>query len=164
MPAKRTSRITGGRFARNPEKGRILRKGLTVSTALHVRQSKGEKNNFYVLGKISENGPRVLCLDSASGIKTLPIFSKREAARRFLRATPLRFGLLASGWRPRRILGSELGSLLLFGLPANVRVITLDLSPEALVGDCSVEPLSEVAWRWPRWVAEGSPLKTKAAL
>jgi len=77
-------------------------------------------------------------------IKTLPLFSNREAARRFLRATPLRFGLLGSGWRPRRILGSELGSLFLLGLPAGIRVIGLDLSPEALVGECSSEPLSEV--------------------
>ena len=122
-----------------------MRKGLTVSAALHVRQPRVNDNDFYVLGKITESGPRVLCLDSASGIKTLPLFSEREAARRFLRATPLRFGLLASGWRPRRILGSELGSLLLFGLPASVRVTALDLSPEALVGDCSAEPLSEVA-------------------
>jgi len=116
-----------------------------VSTALHVRQSSGRKNNFYVLGKVSEDGPRALCLASASGIKTLPLFSSREAARRYLRATPLRFGLLGAGWRPRKVLGSELGSLLRLALPDNVRVIALDLSPEALVGDYSAEPLSEVA-------------------
>jgi hypothetical protein len=122
-----------------------VRKGLTVSTALYVRRPRGNKNNLYVLGNISEDGPRVLCVTSASGIKTLPLFSNREAARRFLRATPLRFGLLGFGWRPRRILGSELSSLFLLGLPAGVRVIALDLSPEDLVGECSAEPLSEVA-------------------
>ena len=124
---------------------RVVRKGLTVSTALHVRQSRGNKNNLYVLGKTSEDVPRVLCVASASGIKTLPLFSNREVARRFLRATPLRFGLLGSGWRPWGILGSELGFLLLLGLPAGVGAIALDSSPEALVGDCSAEPLSEVA-------------------
>lgn len=122
-----------------------MRKGLTVSTALHIRQSRSNKNNLYVLGKISEDGPRALCVASASGIKTLPLFSDREAARRFLRSTPLRFGLLGSGWRPRRILGSELGSLVLFGLPADIRVIALDLSPEILVGECCSEPLQRVA-------------------
>jgi len=115
-----------------------------VGVELNVRRPRGNENDLYVLGKTSEDGPRVLCVASASGIKTLPLFSNREAARRFLRATPLRFGLLGSGWRPRRILGSELGSLFLLGLPAGIRVIGLDLSPEALVGECSSEPLSEV--------------------
>ena len=122
-----------------------MRKGLTVSTMLYVRRPRGDKNDLYVLGKISEDGPRVLCVASVSGIKTLPLFSDREAARRFLRATPLRFGLLGSGWRPRRILGLELGFLLLLGLPAGRRAIALDSSPEALVGECSAELLPEVA-------------------
>ena len=121
-----------------------MRKGITVGVELNVRRPRGNENDLYVLGKTSEDGPRVLCVASASGIKTLPLFSNREAARRFLRATPLRFGLLGSGWRPRRILGSELGSLFLLGLPAGIRVIGLDLSPEALVGECSSELLSEV--------------------
>ena len=116
-----------------------------MSTALYVRRPRGPKNNLYLFGKTSEDGPSVLCVASASGIKTLPLFSTREAARRFLRATPLRFGLLGSGWRPRRILGSELGSVSLLGLPDGIRVIALDLSPEVLVGGCSAEPLSEVA-------------------
>lgn len=124
--------------------GRAVRKGVTVSTALHVRRPEGDKRDLYVLGKISGDGPRVLCVTSASGIKTLPVFSNREAARRFLRATPLRFGLLGSGWRARKISGSELGSLLL-GLPAGIRALALDLSPEALVGECSAEALPEVA-------------------
>jgi hypothetical protein len=116
-----------------------------VSTAVYIRRSRGNKNDLYVLGKTSEDGSRVLCVTPASGIKTLPLFSDRKAARRFLRATPLRFGLVRSGWRPRRILGSELSSLSLLGLPAGFRQIALDLCPEDLVGECSAEPLSEVA-------------------
>ncbi len=122
-----------------------MRKGLIVSTAFYIRRPRGTQSNLYVLGKTSEDGSRVLCVTSASGIKTLPLFSNREAARRFLRATPLRFGLVGSGWRPRRILGSELGSLYLLGLPAGVRQLALNLCPEDLVGECSAEPLSEVA-------------------
>ncbi len=116
-----------------------------MSTALHVQQSRGNKNNLYVLRNTSEDGPRVLCMTSATGIKTLPLFSNREAARRLLRATPLRFGLLGSGWRLGKILGSELGSFSLPGLPPGIRVIALDLSPEVLIGECSAEPLSDVA-------------------
>ena len=116
-----------------------------MSIAFYVRRPRGNKNELYVLGQTSEDGPRVLCVTSASGIKTLPLFSNREAARRFLRATPLRFGLLSSGWRPRKILSSELGSLSLLGLPAGIRQIALDLCPEDLVGECCAEPLSEVA-------------------
>ncbi len=116
-----------------------------MSTALYVRLPEGNKDDLYVLGKSSEDGPRVLCVAPASGIKTLPLFSDREAARRVLRATPLRFGLLESGWRPRRISGSELGSLFLLGITAGIGQIALDLSPEDLVGECSAEPLSEVA-------------------
>src|SRR5215203_7471846 len=116
-----------------------------VGVELNVRRPRGNENDLYVLGKTSEDGPRVLCVTSASGIKTLPLFSNREAARRFLRATPLRFGLAGSGWRPRRILGSELGSLSLLGLPAGIRQIALDMCPEDMVGECSAESLSEVA-------------------
>ena len=116
-----------------------------MSTAVHIQRSRRNKNDLYVLGKTSEDGSRVLCVTTVFGIKTLPLFSNREAARRFLRATPLRFGLLGSGWRPRRILGSQLGSLSLLGFPAGIRQIALDLCPEDLVGECSAEPLSEVA-------------------
>jgi len=111
-----------------------VRKERNVSTAVYIRRSRGNKNDLYVLGKTSEDGSKVLCVTPASGIKTLPLFSDREAARRFLRATPLRFGLLGSGWRPRRISDSELGSLLLVGLPADIQVIALDLPVEALWG------------------------------
>ena len=116
-----------------------------MSTAVYIRRSREDKNDLYVLGKTSEDGSRLLCVTPASGIKTLPLFSDREAARRFLRATSLRFGLLGSGWRPRRISGSELGSLLLFGLPADVRVIALDVPVEVLLGECSTQPVPEVA-------------------
>lgn len=122
-----------------------MRKGLIVSTAFYIRRPRGNKSNLYVLGKTSEDGSRVLCVTTVSGIKILPLFSNREVARRFLRVTPFRFGLLSSGWRPRRILRSELGSLSLLGLPAGIRQIALDLCPEDLVGECSAEPLSEVA-------------------
>jgi hypothetical protein len=122
-----------------------VRKERNVSTPVYIRRPEGNKNDLYVLGKTSEDGSRVLCVTPASGIKTLPLFSDREAARRFLKATPLRFGLLGSGWRPRRVSDLELGSLLLVGLPADIRVIALDLPVEALLGECFAEPLSEVA-------------------
>lgn len=134
----KTSRITGDGFA-------CVREGPTVRTALYPRRPGGNKKDLCVLGKTSEDGLRVLCVASACGIKTLPLFSNREAARRFLRATPLRFGLLEYGWRPRRISGSELSSLFLLGSPAGIRQIALDPSPEVLVGKCSAEPLPEVA-------------------
>ncbi len=64
-----------------------------------------------MIGATSEDeGSRGLCVTSATGAKTLPVFSDREAARRFLRASPLRFNLLGSGWRTWRI--EESGSLL----------------------------------------------------
>jgi hypothetical protein len=122
-----------------------LRKERNVSTAVYIRRSRENKEDLYVLGKTSEDGSRLLCVTPASGIKTLPLFSDREAARKFLRATPLRFGLLGSGWRPRRISDLELGSLFLGRLPADIRVIALDLPVEALLGECSTQPVPEVA-------------------
>ena len=117
-----------------------------MSKAFYIRRAEGNNNDSYVLGKISEDGSRVLCVAPASGVKMLlPHFSGREAARRFLRATPLRFGLSRSGSRPRRILESDLGSHFFLGLPAGIRQIALDLCPEDLVGEYSAEPLSEVA-------------------
>jgi hypothetical protein len=123
-----------------------VRKERNVSTAFDIRRSsRADKNDLYVLGKTTEDGSRVLCVTPASGTKTLPLFSDREAARRFLRATPLRFGLLGSGWRPRRISDLEPGSLLLVGPPADIRVIALDPPVEALLGECSAQPEPEVA-------------------
>ena len=122
-----------------------MRKGLTVSTAFYIRRPRGKQSNLYVLGKTSEDGSRVLCVTPASGINTLPLFSDRGAARRFLRTTPLRFGLVGSGWRPRRISNSELNSLILAGLRTEIRVIALDLPAEALLGECSTQPLPEMA-------------------
>ena len=121
----------------------LVRRERNVSTDFYIRRYRGNKNDLYVLGKTSEDGSRVLCVTPASGIKTLPLFSDRDAARRFLRATPLRFGLLGSGWRPRWI--SELGSLILVGLPTDIRAIALDLPVEALLGECSTQPVPEVA-------------------
>jgi hypothetical protein len=122
-----------------------VRKERNVSTAVHIRRFRGNDYDLYVLGRTSEEGSRVLCVTPASGIKTLPLFSDREAARRFLRATPLRFGLLGSGWRPRRISDSELGSLLLVDLPADIRLIALNPPVEALLGECSTQPVPEAA-------------------
>jgi hypothetical protein len=122
-----------------------VRKERNVSRAVYIRRSRENKEDLYVLGKTSEDGSRVLCVTPASGIKTLPLFSDREAARKFLRATPLRFGLLGSGWRPRRISDLELGSLFLGRLPADIRVIALDLPVEAISGECSTQPVPEVA-------------------
>ena len=122
-----------------------MRKGLIVSTAFYIRRPRGTQSDLYMLGKTSEDGSRVLCITTVYGIKTLPLFSNREAARRFLRATPLRFSLLGSGWRPRRISDSELGSLLLVGLPAGIRLIALDPPVEDLLGEYSTQPVPEVA-------------------
>jgi hypothetical protein len=41
--------------------------------------SRGNKNDLYVLGKTSEDGSGVLCVTHASRIKTLPLFSDRDA-------------------------------------------------------------------------------------
>jgi hypothetical protein len=69
--------------------GRSARKEPSVSTALYVRRPEGNKYDLYGLGKSYEDGPRVLCVAPASGTKTLPLFFDLEAARRFLRTTPL---------------------------------------------------------------------------
>jgi hypothetical protein len=98
----------------------------------------------------------VLCVTSATGAKTLPVFSDREAARRFLRASPLRFDLLGSGWRTWRI--EESGSLLV-DPPDGIQGITLDPSPETLVGECGAEPLARVTWSLSRVYSEGAGRK-----
>ncbi len=117
-----------------------------MSGATHLRRPGKDEKQLYVIGRISEQeGLKVLCVTSVSGAKTLPVFSRREAARRFLRASPLRFNQLGSGWRTRRISRSESG-VLLVGPPDGVRQIALDPSPETLVGECAAEPLGELTW------------------
>ena len=115
-----------------------------MSTALYLRRPGASEKHLYVIGGISEGeGSRVLCVTTAHGAKTLPVFSNREAARRFLRASPLRFNLFGSEWRTRRISESESGSLLARP-PEGIQGITLDPSPETLVGECAVGYLAEV--------------------
>lgn len=115
-----------------------------MSTAVYLRRPGGSEKHLYVIGGPSEDeGLRVLCVTAASGVETLPVFSCREAARRFLRASPLWFNLLGSGWRTREISESEAG-VLLARLPDGVQQVALDPSPETLVGECAAEPLAEV--------------------
>jgi hypothetical protein len=115
-----------------------------VSTAIYLQRPGGSEKHLYVIGRITEDGgSRVLCVTSGPGVKTLPVFSQREAARRFLRASPLRFNLLGSGWRTREISGSEAGALLA-GCPDGIQAIALDPSPETLFGECAAESLAEV--------------------
>ena len=128
-----------------------------MSTALHVQQSSGNKNNLYVLRNTSEDGPRVLCMTSVTGIKTLPLFSNREAARRFLRATPLRFGLLRSGWRPGRILGSELGAFPFLGIQPAFGLLRLICPLKSLLVSA---PQSSCR----RWLSDGQEGLPKVAL
>ena len=92
----------------------------------------------YVIARHEGEGSEVLCILPASGERTLPVFTGREAARRFLCSGSLRFGLLGSGWRVRKASGGELVSLL-FGPHADVRRVALDPSPETLAGDYAAE-------------------------
>ncbi len=92
----------------------------------------------YVLARDEGEGSEVLCVLPTSGERTLPVFTSREAARRFLCSGSLRFGLLRSGWRARKSSGGELVSLL-FGPHADVRRVALDPSPETLAGDYAAE-------------------------
>ena len=92
----------------------------------------------YVISRRRGDGSEVLCVLPASGERTLPVFTGREAARRFLCSCSLRFGLLGSGWRVRKFSGGELSSLL-FGPHADVRRVALDPSPETLAGDYAAE-------------------------
>ena len=110
----------------------------------NLRRPGESEKPLYVIGRTSENeGSRVLCMTAASGTKTLPIFSHREVARRFLRASPLRFNLLDSGWRTKEISESEAGAFLAKST-GGIQGITLDPSPETLCGECATEPLAEV--------------------
>jgi hypothetical protein len=118
------------------------REEVTLSNAPYLRRPGKSEKHLYVIGRISEGeGSRVLCVSSGIGVKTLPVFSRREAARRFLRASPFRFNLLGSGWRTRKI--SESG-ILLARCPDDIQEIALDPSPETLFGECATEPLAEV--------------------
>ena len=74
---------------------------------------------------------------------TLPVFSRWEAARRFLRASLFRFNLLGSGWRTRKISESKAG-ILLARCPDVIQEIALDPSPVILFGERATEPLAEV--------------------
>ena len=98
----------------------------------------------YVIARHENDSSEVLCVLPASGEKTLPVFASREAARRFLRSGPLRFGLLGSGWRVRKSSGGELASLL-FGPRTGVRRVVLDPSPEVLIGDYAATPTVDTA-------------------
>ena len=120
------------------------REEVTLSTVTYLRRYGESEKHLYVIGRISEGEEsRVLCVTSATGARTLPVFSDREAARRFLRASPLRFNLLGSGWRTKVISESEAGALLA-GSPGGIQEIALDPSPETLCGECATEPLREV--------------------
>jgi hypothetical protein len=96
--------------------------------------TSGRSEASYVLARQESDGLEVLCVLSASGERTLPVFASRKAARRFLRFGPLRFGLLGSGWRVRGFSSEELSSLLI-RCRISVRRVALDPSPEALAGD-----------------------------
>jgi hypothetical protein len=63
-----------------------------LGNATYLRRPAESEKLLYVIGRISEGEwSRVLCVTSASGAKTLPVFSHREAARRFLRVSAPRF-------------------------------------------------------------------------
>jgi hypothetical protein len=97
------------------------REKVTLSTATYLRRPGRSKKLIYVIGRISESeGSRVLCVTSASGAETLPVFSHREAARGYLRATPPAFNFLVSE--------SEAGALLAWS-PGGIEEIALDPSP-----------------------------------
>jgi hypothetical protein len=118
------------------------REEVTLSNAPYLRGPGKSEKHLYVIGRISEGeGSRVHCVSSGIGVKTLPVFSRREAARRFLRASPFRFNQLGSGWRTRKI--SEAG-ILPARCPDGIQEIALDPSPETIFGECATEPLAEV--------------------
>ena len=122
------------------------REEVTLSTATYLRRLGESEKQLNVIGITSEGeGSRALCVTSASSTKSLPFFSHREAARRFLRASPLRFNLLGSGWRTKEISESEAGALLA-GSPGGIQGIALDPSPETLCGEFAIEPLAKVTW------------------
>jgi hypothetical protein len=63
------------------------RDGVTLGNATYLRRSAKSEKHLSVIGRISEGEwSRVFRVTPASGVKTLPVFSHGEAARRFLRA------------------------------------------------------------------------------
>jgi hypothetical protein len=71
------------------------REEVTLGNEAYLRRPAESEKHLSVIGRISEGEwSRVFWVTPASGAKTLPVFSHREAARRFLRASPLRFNLL----------------------------------------------------------------------
>ena len=121
-----------------------VREEVILSNAPYLRGPGKSEKHLYVIGRISEGeGSRGLCVTSGMGVKTLPVFSRREAARKFLRASPFRFNQLGSGWRTRKISESEAG-IVLARCPDGIQEIALDPSPETLFGECATEPLAEV--------------------
>jgi hypothetical protein len=121
----------------------VGREEVTLSNVPYLRRPGESEKHLYVIGRILDGEwSRVLCVTPVSGTKTLPVFSHREAARRFLRASPLRFNMLGSGWRTTGISASEAG-VVIAESPGGIQGITLDPSPEILFGECATEPLAE---------------------
>ncbi len=108
------------------------------------RPAPGRATVSYVIARQGGAGLEVLCVSPVAGERTLPAFTNREAARRFLRSGPLRFGLLGSGWRVKGCPGGAPAALLL-APRAGVRRIVLDPSPETLRGDYVAAPTTGVA-------------------
>ncbi len=50
------------------------------------QQASGRPIVSYVIARHEEDGSEVLCVSHASGERTLPVFTDRETARRFLRS------------------------------------------------------------------------------
>ena len=97
----------------------------------------------FVIVRHGGDALEVLCVSPGGAERKLPVFSGREAARRFLRSSPLRFGLPGSGWRVKRCPGGALAALLL-APRAGVRRIVLDPSPQTLCGDYVAAPATGV--------------------
>jgi hypothetical protein len=115
-----------------------------VSTTIFLRRPGVSEKHLYVIGRISGDGEsRVLCVTSGPSVKTLPVFTKQEAARRLLRASPYWFNLLGLGCRTREISKSEAGALL-GRCPDGIQGIALDPSPETLFEECAAESWAEV--------------------
>lgn len=126
--------------------GRIRRKGAAMSEAgaRWAGLPSGYAEVSFVIARHGGDVLEVLCVSPVAGERTLPAFTDREAARRFLRSCPLRFGLLGSGWRVRRCPGGALAALLL-APRAGLRRVVLDPSPKTLCGEYLAAPAAGVA-------------------